>query len=143
MARPAQLIQKTVFLSVDNSLTQMSDTQAWVLRMSAQAGSSSITGMVLAGSDRWLCLLEGEEHQIESLTQDMRRHLRPKEWHVLMTDARAKARWFPQYRMGWRTNCSLLEMASFLSDLRRFTSRSQLWHITAHAVAALLEPMDD
>jgi Sensors of blue-light using FAD len=142
MVRPAQLIQKTVFLSVTNPLTQMTDTQAWVQQACAREGASSLTGMVLAGSDRWLCLLEGEQLQVDAMTRAIQLHVRPREWHVLMTDSRAKTRLFPQQRVGWRPDCTLLEMAAFLSDLRRYTSRSQLWHINDHQVAALLEPGD-
>jgi Sensors of blue-light using FAD len=140
MVRPALLIQRTVFLSVNNPLANMADIQDWVQEFAARATASSVSGMVLAGGDRWLCLLEGESTQIESMAQAIRRHIRPKEWHGVMTDTRAKVRCFAHHGVVWRGDCSMLEMAFFLSDLRRYTSRSQIWHITAHALTALLEP---
>jgi Sensors of blue-light using FAD len=140
MVRPALLIQRTVFLSVNNPLMNMADTQAWVQQLSARATASSVTGMVLAGCDRWLCLLEGEPIQVELMVQAMRRHIRPKAWHVVMTDARAKVRLFPHYPVVWRADGTMLEMACFLSDLRHGKSRSQMWHLDAHALTALLEP---
>ncbi len=142
MVRSAQLIQKTVFLSVNNPLMPMSDIQQWVEGMCVLESVNSITGIVLAGADRWVCLLEGEENQVEAMTQAMRLHLRPRQWHLLMTDARARVRMFPQRRVGWRNDCNLLEMSAFLSDLRRHTSRTQLWHIDANALSAVLEPKD-
>lgn len=142
MVRSAQLIQKTVFLSVNNPLTPMSDIQTWVEAMCALDTASSITGIVMAGSDRWICLFEGLESEVEAITQAIRLHLRPRQWHVLMTDARARVRMFPNRAVGWRNGCNLLEMAAFLSDLRRHTSRTQHWHTDAHAVSVLLEPQD-
>ncbi len=142
MVRSAQLIQKTVFLSVNNPLTPMSDIQAWVEAMCALDTASSITGIVMAGSDRWICLFEGVEPEVEAITQAIRLHLRPRQWHVLMTDARARVRMFPNRAVGWRNGCNLLEMAAFLSDLRRHTSRTQHWHTNASAVSILLEPQD-
>jgi Sensors of blue-light using FAD len=140
MVRPALLIQRTVFLSVNNPLMNMADTQAWVQQLSARATATSVTGMVLAGCDRWLCLLEGEPSQVESMVQAVQRHIRPKEWHVVMTNTRAKGRLFPHRPIVWRMDCSMLEMAFFLSDLRHCKSRSQTWHVNAHALTALLEP---
>lgn len=142
MARPAQLIQKTVFLSVNNPLTPMSDIQTWMEAMCALGTANSITGVVMAGSDRWICLLEGLEPQLEAITQAIRLHLRPRQWHVLMTDARARVRMFPHGAVGWRNGCNMLEMSAFLSDLRRHVSRTQLWHTDANALLALLEPQD-
>lgn len=142
MVRSAQLIQKTVFLSVNNPLTPMSDIQTWVEAMCALDTASSITGIVMAGSDRWICLFEGLESEVEAITQAIRLHLRPRQWHVLMTDARARVRMFPNRAVGWRNGCNLLEMAAFLSDLRRHTSRTQQWHTDANAVSVLLEPQD-
>lgn len=142
MVQSAHLLQTTVFLCVDNPLTQMLETQSWVQQMATQLGSTSVTGMVMAGSDRWLCLLEGEPDQVELMAQALRRHVRPRTWHVMMTDNQAKTRFFPQHRIGWRADCTLLEMAAFLSDLRRYVTRSQVWHISEHAVAGLLEPVD-
>lgn len=140
MVRPALLIQRTVFLSVNNPLMNMADTQAWVQQLSARATASSVTGVVLAGCDRWACLLEGEHTQVELMVQAVQRYIRPKQWHVVMTDDRAKVRLFPHHRVVWRADCTMLEMAFFLSDLRRNTSRSQIWHLNTHALAALLEP---
>ncbi len=142
MVRSAQLIQKTVFLSVNNPLTPMSDIQSWVEAMCGLDTASSVTGMVMAGSDRWICLFEGQESQVEGITQAIRQHVRPRQWHVLMTDARARVRMFPDSAVGWRNGCNLLEMSAFLSDLRRHTSPTQQWHTDANAVSALLEPQD-
>jgi Sensors of blue-light using FAD len=142
MVRSAQLIQKTVFLSVNNPLTAMSDIQTWVEAMCALDTANSITGIVMAGSDRWICLFEGSEPQVEAITQAIRLHVRPRQWQVLMTDARARARMFPNSAVGWRNGCNLLEMAAFLSDLRRHTSRTQHWHTDVKALSALLEPQD-
>ena len=142
MVRTAQTIYKTAFLSVNNPRTPMADTQAWVLQWVARAGSSSVTGMVLAGPDRWLCLLEGLEAQVTVLTAAIESHERPKHWHVLMTDSRAKARMFPQHRLGWIGLATPLEMAAFLGDLRRNTARSQIWHATVDEILPLLEPKE-
>jgi Sensors of blue-light using FAD len=142
MVRSAQLIQKTVFLSVNNPLTPMSDIQTWVAAMCALDTANGITGIVMAGSDRWICLFEGPEPQVEAITQAIRLQLRPRQWHVLMTDARARLRMFPNRTVGWRNGCNLLEMAAFLSDLRRNTSRTQYWHTDANTLWALLEQQD-
>jgi hypothetical protein len=142
MVRSAQLIYKTVFLSVNNPLTPMQETQAWVESMCASDAATSITGLAMAGSDRWICLLEGAEAQVEAMTQSMRLQLRPRKWQVLMTDARARARMFSRGGLGWRNHCNLLEMAAFLSDLRRQSSRTQHWSVASSALSALLEPQD-
>jgi Sensors of blue-light using FAD len=142
MVRSAQLIQKTVFLSVNNPLTPMSEIQTWVEVMCALDTASNITGVVMAGSDRWVCLLEGLQYQVEAITQAIRLNIRPRQWHVLMTDARARVRMFPNSAVGWRNGCNMLEMAAFLSDLRRHTSPTQHWHTDANALSALLEPKD-
>jgi hypothetical protein len=141
MVRSAHLFQTTVFLSVCNPLTPMADTQAWVQQLAAQH-SSSVTGMAMAGSDRWLCLLEGESADVDAMALSIQHHVRPRTWHVLMTDTQAQTRFFPLQRVGWRADCTLLEMAAFLGDLRRYITRSQVWHVSEHAVAALLEPVD-
>jgi hypothetical protein len=142
MVRSAQLIQKTVFLSVNNPLTPMSEIQTWVEALCALDTANSITGVAMAGSDRWVCLLEGLEPQVEAITQAIRLHLHPRQWHVLMTDARARVRMFPGRAVGWRNGCNMLEMSAFLGDLRRHTSRTQHWHTDANALFALLEPQD-
>ncbi len=142
MVRSAQLIYKTVFLSVNNPRTPMADIQAWVESTCALDTASTITGLVLAGSDRWICLFEGLEPQVLAITQAMRLHLHPRQWHVLMTDARVRVRMFPQRPVGWRHGCNLLEMAAFLNDQRRQTSRTQHWYTDTNALSALLEPQD-
>ena len=142
MVRTAQSLQKTVFLSVNNPLTPMADTQAWVQQMCAQVHASSVTGMVLAGAERWLCLMEGEAEQVGAMLAMMQRHARPRQWHVLMSDQRARARMFPQHRMGWRNACTPLEMAAFLSDLRRHPGRTQAWHFSLNDIFAMLEPVE-
>jgi Sensors of blue-light using FAD len=142
MVRSAQTIYKTAFLSVNNPRTPMADTQAWVLQWVARACLNGVTGMVLAGPDRWLCLLEGSEAQVTTLAAAIERHERPKQWHLLMTDSRAKVRMFPQHRLGWHSQATPLEMAAFLGDLRRNPARSQTWHATIDEVLPLLEPQD-
>lgn len=142
MVRTAQSIYKTAFLSINNPLTPMADTQAWALQWVARAACSSVTGMVLAGQDRWLCLLEGSDTEIRALVNAVERRERPKQWLVLMTDTRAKSRMFPQHRLGWGSGATPLEMAAFLGDLRRNTARSQVWHADVHTVLPLLEPAE-
>ena len=143
MARtPLPPLYKTVFLSVNNSLTPMSDTQARVLEWAGRSAASSITGMALAGHDRWLCLLEGDQPQVSALVNVIKRHERSRPWTLLMTEPRAKLRMFPQHRLGWQNHATPLEMAAFLSDLRRLPSRSQVWHASHHETAALLEPVE-
>jgi hypothetical protein len=142
MVRSAQTIYKTAFLSVNNPRTPMADTLAWVLQRVARNCSSSVTGIALAGQDRWLCLLEGSEAQVSTLAVEIERQERPKQWHVLMTDSRAKARMFPQHRLGWHSQATPLEMSAFLGDLRRNTARSQIWHASIDEILPLLEPKE-
>lgn len=142
MVRPAQPIYKTAFLSINNPLTPMADTQAWALQWVGRAVCGSVTGMVLAGQDRWLCLLEGSDVQVSALANAMQRRERPKQWLLLMTDPRAKMRMFPQHRLCWRDGATPLEMAAFLGDLRRHTARSQVWHADVNTVLPLLEPAE-
>ncbi len=59
-----------------------------------------------------------------------------------MGDSRARSRMFVQKPLAWRSGCSLLEMAVFLNDLRRYSSRTQAWHVDARSALALLEPAD-
>ncbi len=139
MTKAAQLIHKTVFLSVNNPLNQMADSQAWVRQLCARAGASSVTGMALAAHDRWLCMLEGELAQVVALEAAIKRRERPKHWVVLMTNPRARERMFPQHRVGWSNDATPLEMVAFLSDLRRHSSRSQVWHISVEDAAPLCE----
>lgn len=139
MAKAAPLIHKTVFLSVNNPLNQMADSQAWVRQLSVRVGASSVTGMALAGHDRWLCMLEGELAQVEAMAAAIERRERPKQWTVLMTNPRTRERMFPQHRIGWSDGATPLEMTAFLSDLRRHSSRSQIWHISVEDAASLFE----
>jgi hypothetical protein len=142
MVRSAQILHKHVFLSVNNPRTPMPDTQTRVQQLCAGVGRESVTGMVLAGSERWLCLLEGSAEQVQELSAGIERLERPSQWHLLMTNANARGRMFPQHRLGWRNGCTPLEMAAFLSDLRRSPSRSQLWHIPLDTIFGLLEPVE-
>lgn len=140
MVRAAPIIQKSVFLSVNNPRTPMAETQSRVLAVRAGANADSISGMVLAGSERWLCCLEGEAAQVQSIIAMLEQQERPRQWHLLMTNSHVKTRMFPQHRLGWRNGCTPLEMAAFLSDLNRSASRTQIWHIPLHDIFALLEP---
>jgi hypothetical protein len=142
MVRPAQPIHKTVFVSVNNPLTPMAETQLWVQQVLLAAPAPGVTGIVLAGTDRWLCLLEGDATQLTAMTRGIERQQRPRQWQVLMSDSRARSRMFVQQPVVWRSGCSLLEMAVFLNDLRRYSSRTQVWHVDAHSALALLEPAD-
>jgi Sensors of blue-light using FAD len=142
MVRPAQILHKSVFLSVNNPRTPMADTQAGVQQLCASAEARSVTGMVLAGCDRWLCFLEGHAAEVAALSAAIAQHERPRQWHVLMSNPQTKVRMFPQHRIGWRNDCTPLEMAAFLSDLRRSTSRSQIWHIPLDSIFELLEPSE-
>ncbi len=117
----------------------MADSQAWVYQMCARAGASSVTGMVLAAQDRWLCMLEGQLAQVEALAAAIERRERSRQWVVLMTNPRARERMFPQHHVGWRNGATPLEMTAFLSDLRRHSSRSQIWHISVEDAAPLFE----
>jgi hypothetical protein len=142
MVRSAQLIQKTVFLSVNNPLTPMAETHTEVAQLMERVDLRGVTGVVLAGLERWLCMLEGEHAQVQTATALLEGHLRPKQWHVLMSDSRAKLRMFPGSNLHWRSRCSHLEMAVFLSDLRRVPSRSQHWHVGVDQTLRLLEPAE-
>jgi hypothetical protein len=113
MVRTAQLIQKTVFLSVNNPLTPMAETHTEVAQLMERVDLRGVTGVVLAGLERWLCMLEGEHAQVQTATALLEGHLRPKQWHVLMSDSRAKLRMFPGSNLHWRSRCSHLEMAVF------------------------------
>ncbi len=138
----AHLIQKTVFLSVNNPRTPMAEAQLLVQGLIDSLGAADVSGIVLAGTERWLCLIEGPAAQVEEVTSAIELKLRPKEWHVLMTDARARARMFPDLRIGWRSGCSHLEMVALVSDLRRHGTRTQLWFFDANETLHLLEPDD-
>lgn len=142
MVRSAQILQKSVFLSVNNPRTPMADTQARMQALCASAPMYSVTGMVLAGSERWLCCLEGDAAQVEQIVAAVERLERPRQWHLLMTNNHAKVRMFPQHRLGWRNGCSPLEMAAFLSDLSRSPLRGLVWHIPLDNIFAMLEPAE-
>lgn len=140
MVRTAQTLHNAVFLSVNNPLTQGADTQSWMQQLLDHAQASSVSAMVLAGPDRWLCLIEGPVAQVSQITAAMQRHLRPREWYVLSTNEHAGERMYPQHRMGWRSDATPLEMAAFLSDIGRYASRTQTWHISLRDAFELLEP---
>jgi hypothetical protein len=142
MVRAAQILHKHVFLSVNNPRTPMSETQTRVQQLCGGVDCESVTGMVLAGSERWLCLIEGATEQVLDLSAALERQERPRQWHLLMTNSNARARMFPQHRLGWRNGCTPLEMAAFLSDLRRGPSRNQIWHVPLDAIFELLEPVE-
>lgn len=139
MVRTAQLIYKTVFLSVNNPRTHMPDTQMWVEQWVAHTRASSVTGLAMAAADRWLCLLEGEMAQVQALLAAIERHERPKLWMLLMYEAHAKCRVFPQHRLNWRNDATPLEMGLFLSDVRRHASHTQVWHTSVEDTLPLLE----
>ncbi len=117
----------------------MLDTQTWVEQSVARASASQVTGMAMAAADRWLCLLEGDAAQVQALLAAIERHERPKVWSVLMYEAHAKIRVFPQHRLCWRNDATPLEMMFFLSDVRRHASRSQVWHTSVEDALPLLE----
>jgi Sensors of blue-light using FAD len=142
MVRSAQILYKSVFLSVNNPRTSMADTQDRVQQLCTSPGTDSVTGMVLAGRERWLCYLEGDALGINAINAAIERHDRPRQWHKLMSDGHAKGRMFPQHRIGWRNDCSPLEMAAFLSDLQRTPSPSQVWHVPINHICELLEPVE-
>jgi Sensors of blue-light using FAD len=137
--RNAQLIYKTVFLSVNNPRTHMPDTQTWVEQCVARTSASSVTGLAMSAADRWLCLLEGEMAQVQALLTAIEQHERPKLWMVLMHEPRAKTRVFPQHRLSWRNDATPLEMGFFLSDVRRHASRAQVWHTSVEDALPLVE----
>jgi Sensors of blue-light using FAD len=142
MVRSAQILYKSVFLSVNNPRTPMSDTQDRVQRLCTSPGTDSVTGMVLAGRERWLCYFEGDALEITAMTAAIEQHERPRQWHMLMTDVHAKERMFPHRRIGWRNDCTPLEMAAFLSDLQRNPSNSQVWQVPISHIFELLEPVE-
>jgi hypothetical protein len=142
MVRSAQILYKSVFLSVNNPRTPMPETQDRVQRLCTSPGTDNVTGMVLAGRERWLCYLEGDALEIAAITAAVERHEKPRQWHMLMTDVQAKGRMFPNQRIGWRNDCAFLEMAAFLSDLQRNPTRSQIWQTPIPDIFELLEPME-
>jgi Sensors of blue-light using FAD len=142
MVRSAQILYKCVFLSVNNPRTPMADTQDRVEQLCTSAGAGSVTGMVLAGRERWLGFLEGDALEVNAVVAAIERHERPRRWYKLMTDGDAKGRMFPQHRIGWRNDCSPLEMAAFVSDLQRNPSQSQVWQIPLIHIFELLEPLE-
>jgi Sensors of blue-light using FAD len=140
MVRATQQIHASVFLSVNNLLTSAADIHAWTQQTALRSHASNITGMAVAGHDRWLCLLEGDQAQVEALLGSIQTHGRPRTWQVLMSNKHARQRLFPQRRLGWQADATPLQMAAFLSDLRRHSSASQVWHTSVEDALPWLEP---
>lgn len=140
MVRAPQPIHASVFLSVNNLLTSAADIYAWTQQTAQRSHASSITGMAVAGHDRWLCLLEGDHAQVQALLGSIQTHGRPRAWHVLMSNKHARQRLFPHHRLGWHADATPLQMAAFLSDMRRHSSASQVWHTNVEDALPWLEP---
>ncbi len=142
MARVAQFIQKTVFLCVNNPRISMPETRIKVQELLERSDLSEVTSRVLAGTERWLCILEGPANTVAVATAALNTRLQPKQWQVLVSDARALQRIFAQPSFEWRDSCSYLEMVSFLSDMRRAPLRSKVWLAELNESLILLEPAD-
>ena len=119
----------------------MADTAAQVQEELARV-AGGVSGMALAGHDRWVCLLEGALNQVEALQTGIINITRPKALHLLQVDPRNKQRTFPHQQIGWRFDASVLEMAAFVSDLHRYSRRASLWTMPLAAITPLLEPQD-
>ncbi len=139
MARSAELIHRIVFVSVNNPRTPMPDTASIVQEEHARV-TGHVSGMAIAGSERWLCMLEGRVQAVEQLHAGIIHRTRPKALHLLMTDDRAKQLLFPTEKIGWRFNAPLLEMASFVNDLHRGSRKASLWSMSLFDITSLLDP---
>ena len=138
MARPALRIHRIVFISISNPLSSMADT-ARLVQDELERVAAGVSGMAIACSDRWVCMLEGDCAEVKCLLAGIVNITRPRTLHLLLTEPRAKQLIFPQHRMGWRFDAPLLEMAAFVSDLHRY-SRASLWALPLSQITALLEP---
>ena len=138
---PAESIHRIVFISVSNPLSCMADTAAQVQEERTRV-AGGVTGMAVAGHDRWVCILEGAFDQVEALHAGIINITRPKALHLLLADPRNKQRVFPHHQIGWRFDAALLEMAAFVSDLHRYSRRASLWKMPLAAITPLLEPQD-
>lgn len=139
MARPAERIHRTVFISISNPLSSMADT-ARLVQGELERVAAGVSGMALCCSDRWVCMLEGNFAEVECLSAGIVNITRPRTLHRLMTEPRAQQLIFPQHRIGWRFDAPLLEMAAFVNDLHRYSRRASLWSMSLSQITALLEP---
>ncbi len=142
MARVAQFIQKTVFLCVNNPRTSMPETRIKVQELLERPDLSEVTSRVLAGAERWLCVLEGPANVVAAAMVALEGRLQPKQWQLLVSDLQARQRIFTHPSFEWRDRCSYLEMVSFLSDMRRAPLRSKVWRADLDESLLLLEPLD-
>jgi hypothetical protein len=139
MARTLLSIYKTVVFAVHPSTGNPVHAQQAVQDWCTRHAAHSLSGVVLAGPDRWLALLEGDAGEVQALLAQLAAQL-DLEPVVLMRDPQAKQRSFGHWPIAWREGCNALEMAVFLGDLRRYSSRSQIWHVPVNALPELLEP---
>jgi hypothetical protein len=141
MARPAPSLYKTVVFAVHANGTRPVDAQCMVQDWCARHVGHGLSGLVMASDDRWLALLEGPQDQVQTLLSSLAQLLAAMP-HLLMSDMQAKQRSFGHWPIAWRDGCNALEMAVFLGDLRRYTARSQIWHVPVRDLPQLLEPLE-
>ncbi len=139
MAKPVPLIHRTVFICICNPLTSMADTARQV-QEELERVAVGVSGMAMACSDRWVCMLEGSFSEVEFLFAGIANITRPKAMHLLMADSRAKPLLFPQHRIGWRLSATFLEMAAFVNDLHHNNRHASHWSMSLSDITALLEP---
>jgi Sensors of blue-light using FAD len=142
MVRNAEVIYTCVFLCISNPRTSMTETQTRAQQLRNGASTDSVTGMVLAAKERWLCYLEGNATQVKDFAIALERIEQPRHWHLLMHNSQSKQRSFPQHALGWRNASTPLEMAAFICDLKRNTSHDQIWHVPFEQIVQLFEPSE-
>jgi hypothetical protein len=140
MVRLAPSLYKTVIFAVHPAGSCPADAQRTVQDWCARHAGHGLSGLVMASDDRWLALLEGPQDEVQALLASLAQLLAAMP-HLLMSDTQAKQRSFGHWPIAWRGGSNALEMAVFLGDLRRYSARSQIWHVPVRDLPQLLEPL--
>jgi hypothetical protein len=129
-----------MFFSTLNRLLAPADDERDMLSKIVAAAQDKITGIAMVTQGRLACLLEGPADEMAPVWARVERSRFLRQPQLLMQDTKAKARLYPQHLMAWHPCASGLEIAAFVSDVRRQSSRNALWLASPQRVAQLLEP---
>jgi hypothetical protein len=133
-------IHQVVFASALNRLHSVAEIERGLLAKIPKLAQPKITCVVMACGDRLAAMLEGASEDIVPLWADIQRSRFLRRTQLLMQDSKAKAALYPQHKFMWRNCDATLEIACFVSDMRRHCARTALWLADPCQVAQLLEP---
>jgi hypothetical protein len=139
MSRAVPVICRQVLLGRSRALSSARDIAQWFATQVSVPDMTRIGGMVMLDNERWLCFIEGPAESVEQLVKQIESQLKPRFLHILMTDRRARGRLFGQLDLGWRHDCTPLEMVAFIADIKRHGTKSQEWHLSMDECVNLLD----